>query len=77
MAKKTRKPADARSVRTYLSLSFISAIFVGVIIWGNSRDLERVLIWSGLTFIVVLVTIATLALSVKDEPADAGKPRLK
>jgi hypothetical protein len=30
-----------------------------------------------LTFIVVLVTIATLALSVKDEPADEGKPRLK
>lgn len=77
MAKKTRKPADARSARTYISLSFASAIFVGIIIWGNSRDLERVAIWSGLTFIVVLVTIATLALSVKDEPADEGKPRLK
>ena len=76
MAKKTRKPADARSARTYISLSFLSAIFVGVIIWGNSRDWERVAIWSGLTFIVVLVTIATLALSVKDEPADDGKPRL-
>jgi uncharacterized protein (DUF983 family) len=77
MAKKTRKPADARSARTYISLSFVSAIFVGVIIWGNSRDLERVAIWSGLTFIVVLVTIATLALSVKDEPDAEGKPRLK
>jgi hypothetical protein len=77
MAKKTRKPADARSARTYISLSFVSAIFVGVIIWGNSRDLERVAIWSGLTFIVVLVTIATLALSVKDEPDSEGKPRLK
>ena len=76
MAKKTRKNADARSARTYLLLSFVSAAFVGVIIWGNSQDIQRVAIWSGLTFIVVLVTIATLALSVKDEPADEGKPRL-
>jgi len=76
MAKKTRKKADARSARTYISLSFISAVFVGVIIWGNSRDLERTAIWAGLTFIVVLVTIATLALAVKDEPA-SDKPRLK
>ncbi|CAB4623951.1 unannotated protein [freshwater metagenome] len=77
MAKKTRKKADARSARTYISLSFVSAVFVGVIVWGNSQDIQRVAIWSGLTFIVVLVTIATLALSVKDEPADEGKPRLK
>jgi hypothetical protein len=77
MAKKTRKPADARSARTYITLSFVAAAFVGVIVWGNSRDLERVAIWSGLSFIVVLVTIATLALSVKDESADEGKPRLK
>jgi hypothetical protein len=55
----------------------VSAAFVGVIVWGNSQDIQRVAIWSGLTFIVVLVTIATLALSVKDEPADEGKPRLK
>jgi hypothetical protein len=77
MAKKTRKKADARSARTYISLSFASAVFMGVIIWGNSQDIQRVAIWSGLTFIVVLVIIATLALSVKDEPADEGKPRLK
>ena len=76
MAKKTRKPAEARSARTYLLLSFVSAAFVGVIVWGNSQDFQRVAIWAGLTFIVVLVTIATLALSVKDEPADDGKPRL-
>ena len=77
MAKKTRKPADARSARTYISLSFVAAIFVGVIVWGNSRDFERTFIWAGLSFVVALVTIATLALSVKDEPADEGKPRLK
>jgi hypothetical protein len=77
MAKKTRKIADARSARTYISLSFVAAIFVGIIVWGSSRDLERTAIWAGLSFIVVLVTIATLALSVKDEPADEGKPRLK
>ena len=76
MAKKTRKKADARSARTYILLSLVAAVFVGVIIWGNSQDIQRVAIWSGLTFIVVLGTIATLALAVKDEPADDGKPRL-
>ncbi len=77
MAKKTRKPAEARSARTYITLSFVAAIFVGVIVWGNSRDIERTAIWSGLTFIVVLVAVATLALAVKDEPAEPNKPRLK
>jgi hypothetical protein len=35
------------------------------------------MIWSGLTFIIVLVGIATLALSVKEDDSDPNKPRLK
>jgi uncharacterized membrane protein YjfL (UPF0719 family) len=35
------------------------------------------LIWAGITFIVVLVGIATLALTVKDQDDDPTKPRLK
>ena len=37
---------------------------------------ERTMIWSGLTFIIVLVGIATLALSVKEDDSDPNKPRL-
>jgi uncharacterized membrane protein len=55
-------------VRNYLILSFISAAVVGIIVWGavKQRPLEA-LVWAGITFVVVLVGIATLALTVKDD----------
>jgi hypothetical protein len=39
--------------------------------------LGKTLIWAGLTFIVVLVGIATLALMVKEDDHDPDQPRLK
>lgn len=77
MAKKPKKIVEARSLRTYLTLSFVAAVFVGVLVYGGVRDLERTFIWAGITFIVSLVTIATLALSVKENPGDPNEPRLK
>jgi uncharacterized membrane protein len=55
-------------VRNYLILSFISAAVVGIIVWAavKERQLEA-LVWAGITFVVVLVGIATLALTVKDD----------
>jgi uncharacterized membrane protein len=55
-------------VRNYLILSFISAAVVGIIVWAavKERPLEA-LVWAGITFVVVLVGIATLALTVKDD----------
>lgn len=63
--------------RNYLTLSFVAAIVVGVVVWGGVRDLVESLIWAGVTFIVALVGIATLALSVKDQDSDPNKPLLK
>lgn len=70
-------PNTKIGVRVYLTLSFISAIVVGVFVWGGTRLLDTTLIWAGITFIVVLVGIATLALTVKDDEHDPNQPRLK
>lgn len=64
-------------VKTYISMSAIAGVAVGVIVWGAMRDFEKVFIWAGLTFIISLVATATLALSVKDDASDPDKPRLK
>jgi F0F1-type ATP synthase assembly protein I len=71
-------PNSKIGVRVYLTLSFISAIVVGAVVWANKPDqLASGLIWGGITFIVVLVGIATLALTVKDDQHDPNEPRLK
>ncbi len=84
MSNKPKKSSAARSIRTYLTLSFAAATFIGVLVFfgtgGTSQAegaFERTAIWFGITFIVSLVTIATLALSVKEDDSDPNKPRLK
>ena len=65
-------------VRVYLTISAISGVIVGFIAWGGLRDLAKTLIWGGISFIVVLVVIATLDLSLRGaEPQDPNEPRLK
>jgi predicted PurR-regulated permease PerM len=66
------------SLRNYLTLSFIAAAFVGILVLASSHyvDVTQALIWAGITFIVALVGIATLALTVKDQDDDPDKPRL-
>lgn len=70
-------PNSKIGVRVYLTLSFIAAVVTGVFVWGGTRLLAESLLWAGITFIVVLVGIATLALTVKDDDYDPSKPRLK
>jgi high-affinity Fe2+/Pb2+ permease len=72
----TQKPKKTVGVRVYISLAAIAAIFVGILVYFGVRDWNQTWIWAGLTFIVVLVTIATLALSVKDDDFDGSTPRL-
>jgi hypothetical protein len=65
-------------VRVYLTISAIAGVIVGFIAWGGLRALDKTLIAGGLAFIVVLVTIATLDLSLRGaEPQDPNEPRLK
>lgn len=80
----TPKKRDPRSIGSYLTLAVVAASFVSVFVFFGTGGLvqaegafQRTAIWFGLTFIVTLVTIATLALSVKEDDSDPNKPRLK
>jgi FtsH-binding integral membrane protein len=73
MTKNQKKPVG---VTVYLTLSAIAAVFVGVLVYFGTRKWDQTYIWSGLTFIVVIVAIATMALSVKDDDFDGSTPRL-
>jgi predicted PurR-regulated permease PerM len=66
------------SLRNYLTLSLVAALFVGIMVLAATHYVAVVeaLIWAGVTFIVSLVSIATLALTVKDQEDDPNKPRL-
>ena len=83
------KASNPTSVKTILTLSAISGLLVGIIVFFGVRPqtadgtidqaarLAGASIWAGITFIVVIVGIATLKLAVKDDPRDPDKPALK
>ena len=71
MAKKSQ------SLAAFLTMSFSAAAFVGVLVFAGIRRPVESLIWAGVTFIVVLVGIATLALTVKDDQPAPDETRLK
>ena len=52
-----------------LGLSGVLAVFVGVVAFISTRDIVLALIGLGVTFIVVLVVVATLALTISGPSA--------
>jgi hypothetical protein len=70
-------PKKKIGVTAFLTLSAISGVVVGLVVWGGVRDLNASLLWGGATFIVVIMSIATLALMVKDDSTDPDAPKLK
>jgi cation transporter-like permease len=60
-------------VTTFLSLSAVAGVFVGVLVYFGVRLVESAIIWGGLTFIVALVFISTLALMVPENNNDPDK----
>jgi hypothetical protein len=65
-------------VRVYVTLSAVAGLLVGIVWYGGVRKVNEAILAGGLTFIVVLVGIATLTLMTKgEEPQDPNKPRLK
>jgi uncharacterized membrane protein YkgB len=61
---------------TYLTLSAVAASFVGVLVFFGVRKVDVALIAGGVTFIIALVGIATLALMVPEQKNDPDKPVL-
>jgi uncharacterized membrane protein YkgB len=62
---------------TFLILSAVAAAFVGVLVFFGVRKIDMALIAAGVTFIVALVGIATLALMVPEQNNDPEKPVLR
>lgn len=65
-----------RNLKAYLVISLIAAAVTGAITLFGTRTESTAVIAALITFIVMLVVIATLDLSVKQEPQDPNKPRL-
>jgi hypothetical protein len=61
----------------FLILSAVAASFVGVLVYFGVRKIDMALIAAGVTFIVALVGIATLALMVPEQNNDPDKPVLR
>jgi uncharacterized membrane protein YkgB len=62
---------------TFLILSAVAATFVGILVFFGVRKVDMALIAAGVTFIVSLVGIATLALMVPEKNNDPDKPVLR
>lgn len=60
-------------VTTFLTLSAVAGVFVGGMVYFAVDMLESAIIWGGLTFIVSLVGISTMALMVPENNNDPDK----
>jgi len=60
-------------VTTFLTLSAAAAVFVGAMVYFAVDLFESAIIWGGLTFIVSLVAISTMALMVPENKNDPDK----
>lgn len=58
-------------------MAFVAATFVGILVYFAVRLMELALIWAGVTFIVAIVGMATLALLVPEQDQDPNKPMLR
>lgn len=65
------------NLKSYMIMSAIAAIFVGVIVLYGTRFVETAIIWGLVTFIVSLVIVATLDLSFKPDDEDPNRPKLR
>lgn len=53
-----------------LVMSAIVALFVGLVVWGSTRQVGLGAIFAGVGFIVALVVLATLAITTKPDEAE-------
>ena len=60
-------------VTTFLTLAAVAGVFVGAMVYFAVDMVESAIIWGGLTFIVSLVAISTMALMVPENNNDPDK----
>ena len=72
-APNSRQPSRRDRLRPfeYVAISAVVALFMGFVVVLSTRQVTLALVFTGITFIVSLISIAMLALAAK--PGDAEK----
>lgn len=65
------------NLRSYLTISTIAALFVGVLVTFGTDNFTTGLISFLITFIVAVISVATLDLSFKPDQGDPNRPKLR
>lgn len=65
------------NLRSYLVISLLAGLFVGVLVLFGTDNWTTALIGFLLTFIVSVVLVATLDLSFKPDQGDPNRPKLR
>mgnify|MGYP006163664417 FL=1 len=65
------------NLKTYMVLSVVAGLFTGILVYFGTRFIETAIVWGLLTFIVVIVIVATLDLSFKPDDQDPNRPKLR
>jgi hypothetical protein len=60
-----------------MALSVVAGLFTGILVYFGTRFIETAIVWGLLTFIVVIVIVATLDLSFKPDDQDPNRPKLR
>lgn len=65
------------NLKTYMGLSVVAGLFTGILVYFGTRFIETAIVWGLLTFIVVIVIVATLDLSFKPDDQDPNRRKLR
>jgi len=65
------------SLKNYMAASSLATVFVALIVFYGTRQVEPTVIAALVTFIFSIVTVATLDLSFKPDDEDPNKPKLR
>ena len=65
------------NLKTYMGLSVVAGLFTGILTYFGTRFIETAIVWGLITFIVVIVIVATLDLSFKPDDQDPNRPKLR
>ena len=65
------------NLKTYMALSIVAGLFTGLLVYFGTRFVETAIISGLVTFIVVIVIVATLDLSFKPDDQDPNRTKLR
>ncbi len=65
------------NLKTYMVVSIVAALFVGFLVYFGTRFLGTGIIAGLVSFVVVIVIVATLDLRFKLDDQDRNRPKLR